>query len=218
MENTLTNIAPFKDAENFLLKTLVTEPDKSEVKKNAMANNSLYLPISYVENKLDEIFGGIWETVNFKSQVIANEIIGQIDLRVLHPTLNIWITRTGVAAVQVQMKSKEKGGDGDITHVQNKIKNTLEKDYPHLKAECIKNAARSIGKAFGRDLNREFVDNYEPITEQLEFIEETKLLVQKLAKCNDKTELGMLWETLTDEDQANVKIKKLFTAKKLQLI
>jgi hypothetical protein len=38
--------------------------------------------------------------------------------------------------------------------VDAKIKNTLVKDFPHLKAECIKNAAKSLGKYFGRDLNR----------------------------------------------------------------
>jgi hypothetical protein len=207
-----------KETEMFLSEVLNAAPSKSEIKKNEMANNSLYLPISYVETQLDEMFFGAWQTLNFKSQVVANELIGQIELTVFHPVLKIWITRTGTAAVQIQMKSEEKGGDGDITNVQNKIKNTLEKDYPHLKAECIKNAARSLGKAFGRDLNRKFVDTYQPATEQLEFIEQNKPLLDKLKKCNSKTELGMLWETLPDEEQAEIKVKKLFTAKKLQLI
>jgi len=30
-----------------------------------------------------------------------------------------------------------------------------------LKAECFRNACLSLGKKFGRDLNREFVDEYE---------------------------------------------------------
>jgi hypothetical protein len=50
-----------------------------------------------------------------------------------------------------------------LSDVDAKITNTLVKDYPHLKAECIKNAAKSFGKWFGRDLNRNDVDHYEGV-------------------------------------------------------
>ena len=54
----------------------------------------------------------------------------------------------------------------DITDVGAKIKNTMSKDYPHLKAECFRNACLSIGKSFGRDLNREFDDQYNPVIKE----------------------------------------------------
>ena len=53
--------------------------------------------------------------------------------------------------------------DADLTDVSKKIKNALEMDYPHLLADCIKSAAKSLGKAFGRDLNREFEDTYNAV-------------------------------------------------------
>lgn len=141
------------------LKALNTPPKKSgSVQTNPYANNSKYIPISYVEMWLDQYFFGLWETVNFKTEVVVNEIIGSIELKVYHPYKNIWITRTGAASTPIQLQR----GSG-VTEVQQKIHNTLVKDYPHLKAECVKNAARSLGKLFGRDLNRKFEDTYTPL-------------------------------------------------------
>lgn len=142
---------------------LSNAPQQAEVKINTQANNSKYLPISFVENKLDEVFSGLWQIKNFRWQVIANEIVGSIELGVYHPILKEWIWREGAGATMIQ---QQKGSD--ITDISAKHKNTLVKDFPHLKTECLKNAARSLGKMFGRDLNREFEDSYTPIQDTVE--------------------------------------------------
>lgn len=142
---------------------LATAPPQNEVKVNKAAGNSSYLPISFVENKLDEIFSGLWQTKNFHWQVIANEIVGNIELGVYHPVIGQWLWREGAAGTMIQQKQ-----GSDITDISAKHKNTLVKDFPHLKAECLKNAAKSLGKAFGRDLNREFEDSYTPIHDTAE--------------------------------------------------
>lgn len=134
------------------------DPDKNEVRVNNHAGNTLYLPISYTEMALDEMFFGLWETKDFKWQVIGNEIIGSITLRVFHPIANQWIERTGASATMIRMKS-----GSSVMDAQNKIHNALEMDFPHLKADCIVNAAKSLGKVFGRDLNRKFEDQYKPM-------------------------------------------------------
>jgi len=149
-------------AQNFL-KYLHKQPDKKDVRVNKMAGSSRYLPISFLEMQLDELTFGLWETKNFTYMTIANEIVGSIELRYFHPTFKEWLTRTGAGAVPIQMKSKEKGGTGDVTDVKNKYINALVKDFPHLKAECFRNACISLGKSFGRDLNREFEDYYDPL-------------------------------------------------------
>ena len=136
--------------QNFV-KLLSKKPKDEEVKVNTYANNSKYLPISFVESTLDELFFGLWQTENFQASVVANEIIGQMDLLVFHPVVNTWIRRTGVAAVPIQMKS-----GSNVLDVNQKIINTLVKDYPHLKAECLKNACKTLGKAFGRDSDRDW--------------------------------------------------------------
>jgi hypothetical protein len=207
-----------QQAEAFVKNFLAVPPPEEELKVNKLAKNAKYLPVSFVENKLDELFFGAWEVTDFHCQVVANEITGWLQLRVFHPVLQIWLSRTGSAAVQIQMKSKENGGDGDITNVRNKITNTLEKDFPHLKAECIRNAAKSLGKAFGRDLNRKETDDYEPFTEQIAFEETRKELQHKLSNCNNIDELQMLWESLEDEQRGDPRVKKLFTARKAKII
>ena len=123
-------------------------PGKDEVNVNKMANNSQYLPIASIEILLDELYSGLWQAVNFRWQNVANEIIGSIDLQVFHPVAKVWITRTGAASVMIQTAR-----DQEVI-LANKIKNTLVKDFPHLKTECIKNAAKSLGSRFGRNLNR----------------------------------------------------------------
>lgn len=133
-------------------------PNPNEVKSNPHAGNSLYLPISYVEMTLDELFFGMWETKDFRWQVAGNEIIGSILLRVFHPVANQWIERTGASATMIRLKK-----DSHVTDISAKIHNALEMDFPHLKADCIVNAAKSFGVAFGRDLNRKDRDFYQPI-------------------------------------------------------
>lgn len=160
-----------------VLTVLSTNPPQTELKINKMANDSVYLPISYVENLLDELYFGLWNTKNFQIQIVANEIVGWLDLEVYNAPSQSWITRTGCASVQIQMDSGLKDENGNqvwqdkkkvkdpnfrISDIDRKITNTLVKDFPHLKSECLKNACRSLGKAFGRDLNRKFEDEYNP--------------------------------------------------------
>lgn len=137
-------------------------PPQNEIQRNDAAGGSLYLPISYVQMTLDELYFGQWESYLDYIQVIANEVIGFGRLVVTHPVTGQKITRAGAAAVMIQMKSESNGGTGKISDVDNKIKNTLVKDFPHLKAEVEKSAAKTLGKRFGRDLNRKHVDTYNP--------------------------------------------------------
>lgn len=120
-------------------------------------NKKEYLPISYIQNTLDEIFPGTWWDENFKSQVIGNEIVGSIELVVKHPITWQEIRHTGAAAALIRQTS-----GAQITDINAKIKNALEGDYPHLASDCLKNAAKKLGKVFGRDLNRKYEDNYSP--------------------------------------------------------
>lgn len=142
-------------------KILHREPPKDEIKVNKQANNSQYIPISFLEMKLDELFFGLWSTKNFQTKTVVNEEVGSIELWYFHPTAKAWLCRIGAGAVMIQQKK-----DSEITDVGAKIKNTMTKDYPHLKAECFRNACLSLGKAFGRDLNREFEDQYNPIIKE----------------------------------------------------
>jgi hypothetical protein len=131
-------------------------PEAHEIAINKAANNSKFVPISFVQMKLDKFFMGLWRTRDFRYSVVVNEICGSITLEYYHPFAKCWITREGSAAVMIMQKS-----GSDISDVNAKIKNTLQKDLPHLMASCIVSAAKTIGKTFGRDLNRKDEDDYE---------------------------------------------------------
>lgn len=114
--------------------------------------------ISHIEMLLDEYFFGLWETENFKWAVIANEIVGSIDLVFTHPVTNTKYRRVGAASIQIMVDK----GTAPLD-VNNKKPNALDMGFPKLKTECVKNAANSLGKLFGRDLNRKKSDNYNPL-------------------------------------------------------
>ncbi|MBU2018012.1 MAG: hypothetical protein KJ941_00070 [Bacteroidetes bacterium] len=193
-------------SQNFLT-LLHKKPSQQEIRQNKLANNSKYLPISFLEMTLDEMFFGLWETTNFSYQNIANEIVGSLELRYFHPTFKTWITRIGAGAVMIQM---EKGAE--IIDISKKYKNTLTKDFPHLKAECFRNACLSIGKAFGRDLNREFEDQYQPLIKAEQVTEEkivdhlTKKLISELSKYNgtDKEQIKQECRIAKEKGQLNI--------------
>jgi len=167
------NISENKHIEAFQL-FLNKEPENSAIKTNTLANNSKYLSIGFLENKLDEIYSGLWSVEKFEYQTLANEIIGSLELKIFHPVAQIWITRIGSAGKPITFKK-----DSDISVISNKQKNAMVTVMPALKAECLKNACKSLGVLFGRNLNRENED-YEPISEQVNDYDENQNEVIKL--------------------------------------
>lgn len=147
------------------------EPEASELELTP-DKRAKTLPISFVEMTLDELFLGQWSTENFTSKVISNEVCGELELVLTHPITGHEIRRAGAAAIIIQVdKAPEdlKGKDRNqwAIDVLNKKPNALDMGYPKLKAECVKNAAQSLGKIFGRDLNRKKSDVYQPHFKEL---------------------------------------------------
>ena len=128
--------------------------------------------ISHVEMTLDELYFGRWSTKNFQWTQIGNEIMGCITLEVMHPITNEVITRTGSASVVIMVDRAPDNLHGVernqwALNPNNKKPNALDLAAGKLKSECVKNAAQSLGKIFGRDLNRQIVDVYQPYKIQL---------------------------------------------------
>lgn len=152
--------------ERFLTK-LSKLPDLNVLKKTP-DNKAFYLPIDHVETSLDELFFGLWETTNFKYQVISNEVTASIELRFFHPIAKTWITRSGAASISIMVDKAPEGLAGQERNrwaldVSNKKPNALDMGLPKLKADCIKNACQSLGNIFGRNINRTHRDVYQPI-------------------------------------------------------
>lgn len=136
--------------------------DKKKLQKY---NGAEYLPISFMEMMLDELFFGQWSIYNFHWEKILNEIVGSITLEVIHPITGNKIIRDGAAAIQIMVHKCPENEDRSkwALNPENKKSNSLLMGFPKLKAECLKNACLSLGKAFGRDVNRKFEDQYDEI-------------------------------------------------------
>ena len=152
--------------QNFLIR-LNQQPDPQSLEKTP-DGRAYTLPISRVEMNLDQLFFGLWSTENFHATIIANEVVGSLELVVTHPVTGRDLRRTGAAAIQITVDRVPEGVTGSernrwALNPDNKKPNALDLAYPKLKAECLKNAAASLGKIFGRDINRKIADVYKPM-------------------------------------------------------
>jgi hypothetical protein len=189
------------------------QPSPSEIEVHQGKD---YIPISHIEAKLGEVFLE-WETCNFTTSVIGNELIGSITLRVLHPILCIWIERIGAAGQIIQLVK-----DSPILDASKKIANALEKNYPSLKSKCISNAAASWGIYFGSNLNRTKTDEFDPFesmkfegADKAEIIEATK----NTLKLVDSGALLLSYhERLPIHLRKDADIVQVFTDRKNELI
>ena len=88
-----------KPLENFQI-LLNKEPDAAHIKKAHDAKGGgLYLPIGAVENLLDEVYNGLWQTIA-KVEQMGNSIVATVHLRVFSPVAQTWINRTGVGCTR----------------------------------------------------------------------------------------------------------------------
>lgn len=178
-----------------------------------------YLPIELVESKLNHYFNGLWQTVGFHYQVVVNEIVGHLELCVYHPEAGIWLRRVGTGAVMIQQKAKyEDDGRGgrkkveqDLMDINRKVANSLVKDMGHLKSECIKNAAKSLGAIFGANLGREIEDmGFQDVMLTVEVVEE------EIKYCQSQNELNLYWETLPLLARSDKRIRTILLNKQLE--
>ena len=141
---------------------LNAEPNPAEFDKTP-DGKAQTIPISFVEMTLDELFLGQWELHDVHSQQIFNEVVGTGILTVWHPITGRPLKRAGFASVIITQ-------DQGATIAQfndTKKKNALDLSFPKLKAEILKNAALSLGKIFGRDINRKLKDVFKPALKPL---------------------------------------------------
>ena len=166
----------YKSIEEFQ-KFLNKAPDKREIKMNPYAGNSLYIPIAVIEQRLDEMYAGLWSIDSLTVEVIANSVVCTLTLKVVHPVAKMMIRRSGIGAIPIQLNKGEK--EMSFSTIKS---DAIRKNAPAAKAQALRNAAQSLGAIFGRNLNRDDVADYNPISEQVEGIDamliEAKELLQ----------------------------------------
>lgn len=132
------------DLQTFMA-VLNQNPDPRQVKKNAFANNSDYLPIQYLESLMDEIFNGLWNLKHKGTQFAGNTVTCDVEIEAFFPTEGVWITRAGSGSAMVQI-------DAQTGMFKQK---SIEKAYGSALSMSFKNACKRFGNLFGRNLNRE---------------------------------------------------------------
>lgn len=167
---------------------LNTEPPQDSLDRTPDGRAATVL-ISHIEMTLDELFLGQWSTTNFTWSAIANEVQGAITLEVVHPVTGEKLTRQGAASVVImvdklpdELKNDPHARNRWALSPENKKPNALDMSFPKLKAECLKNAAQSLGKIFGRDLNRSKSDVYKPFKIQTKEPTYVATLEEKIAE------------------------------------
>ena|ERR1700743_1306706 len=119
-----------------------------------------FQPISHIKNELDVVFGGDWSFDLDRETVGKGEAIAKGTLTYRHPVIGSYVWRSGTAAIVL-----EKG---------------LRMDYPKLEAAVLLNAAKKIGKRFGRDLNKDREDAPVVVETQTEIDPELEAVTEQL--------------------------------------
>lgn len=199
-------------------------PDKDGIEKTP-DGKAVTLVVSHVETTLDEMFFGHWRTENFKWERMANEVVGSLDLVVIHPITGYELRRTGAASIVIMVDKVPSALAADpvernrwALNADNKKPNALDLAFPKLKTECLKNAAVSFGKLLGRDLNRKNADVYKPFKLKGSLNSSNKdvqYLHELIEKAQSLDDLDIILQACPQEFFAD--IEKLANVKKQQL-
>ncbi len=121
-----------------------------------------YLPISYIEAKLRQIFGPMgMQITGGHWSVVINETVGRIVVKLRHPIEKDWRDYEGWAATQIQMKS-----GAAVLDAASKYTSSQEKMHPSLKSRCISDAVKVLGPALGGNLGRK-ADQVESLSKEM---------------------------------------------------
>lgn len=139
-------IEVYTDLRAFNEKIIYASPSKKWIKKN---NGLEYIPIRIVETLLRSVFGTYQVEMIGQPHVIGNSVVVSVNLKVFHPLFREWLNYSGTGAVPIQLRK----GTNDPLDFSKINPTALQRNIPAAKAYAISNAAKSIGKIFGAELN-----------------------------------------------------------------
>lgn len=203
-ENTVATISQnaWSGIEAFT-KILNAEPPKESIKPTP-DGRAFTMPISFVEAKLDEVYLRQWGTEDIHIQQLGNEVMIWLTLWVIDPQTKQRITRAGFSAIQITVDKVPDGVSGAdrnawALNMQNKKPNALYLAFPKGKELAIKNAAKSLGIIFGRNLNRKHDDEpgdfYQNIADDLSIMTDA---IKAVHSCREKHEFNNVWNAYPD--------------------
>lgn len=163
---TLNNGTDFSALERFT-KIINEKPPATSLQKTPDGKADT-MGISFVETKLDEIYLRQWGTEDVNVMQLGNEVLVWLTLWVIDPQTKLKITRPGFAAVVItvdkvpeDIAKNPKAKNAWALDMSNKKPNAMYLAFPKAKSLALKNAAQTLGDAFGRNLNRKHEDSPE---------------------------------------------------------
>lgn len=126
---------------------LSNTPPKEIVKRHEYGKFD-YLPITAVERLLDGLFEG-WSVEVLREGAVVNGFYCVVRLRARIPGSETFLVADGIGASEFQTT---KGNSP--TDFNNIMPGAIVMAVPRAKAEAMKNAAKSFGNIFGRNLTR----------------------------------------------------------------
>lgn len=179
---------------------LNADPKQEWVKSHPIITGYKYLPVERLEYLMTMIFGK-W-TIEVKAvQLIANSVVVTVRVHYLDPiTSNMeWVDGVGASPIQTDKEA------GAIDF--NKMKAAaIQMSAPSAKTYAFKDAVETLGKIFGKDLNRKDLISYgfleNTIKDLTPDIEKT---IDLINSCKTKESLNMIWGNIpvalkTNED------------------
>ena len=143
----IEDIRTEKNEWDNLKTTLGEHPPTGQIDKNKYAGDSLYVPIGYINAKLDQIFLS-WDWIIDKQEFVAGNCVVTGTL-ICHTMSGKMIKRSGIGVSEVKVEP-----NGLV------VRKAMEKGYPKSDSQALKNASQKLGNIFGRNLNRKFKWGY----------------------------------------------------------
>lgn len=155
---------------------LSTNPPKQIVKHHDFGKFD-YLPITAVERMLDGLFES-WTCEILREGVAVNGFFVVVKLRAKIPHSDKELVSDGIGFAEFQTKKGQ--SPTDFNHL---MQGAGVMAVPRAKAEAIKNAAKSFGNLFGRNITRD--DENAELEEQVVNLSRSKI-AKTLGVVNDK--------------------------------
>lgn len=167
------------DKQNSVNILLNQEPKKEWLKTHPIVTNLKYLPIERVEWLLTNIFIK-WRVEVLREGVMANSAYCTVRLHYKDPITGEWDWTDGVGSAPLQT---DKGaGATDWTKIKS---DSVMKGLPAAKSFAVKDAAETLGKLFGKDLNRKDEIAYNTLIGKFDNQDKSELLIDLIDRLPD---------------------------------
>lgn len=183
--------------ENELQVLLNIDPPKDWIKTNALANNSLYIPIDKIEYLLTRLFIK-WHVEVISYTIIANSVAVHIRLYYTSPITGETLHQDGLGASPLQ--TNKDASATDWTQIKN---SAVQMALPAAETYAIKDAAEKIGRIFGKDLNRKDLINYAALSGRYNSDKDVNLAIEKINLCKSRDEAMDFYNKLPEILKSN---------------